>query len=111
MFVSAEYLLSGIPVVNTANLGGRDLMLPEFAVRRAADTPEAVAEAVAWWRDHAPEPRALRAGFLELAAPHRRFLRELIAEKTGVTMNHFPHKLGLRCRLRPWQRWSHGVNA
>ena len=111
MFVSAEYLLAGIPVVDTASLGGRDRLLPEFAVRKVADTPEAVAEAVAFWREYGPEPRALREGFLALAAPHRQVLRDLIAEKTGVMLEKFPHKLGLRCRLLPWQRWIHGVRA
>jgi hypothetical protein len=43
MFVSAEYLLCGIPVVSTRNKGGRDVMFTPEHVFIADDTPESVA--------------------------------------------------------------------
>ncbi len=102
MFVSAEYLLCGIPIVNTANIGGRDLMFPPFAVRNVPDSPEAVAEAVAHWAAKAPDPQEVRRAALELMMPYRTVLIELL-RKLGVKesllecyQKHFPHKLGLR---------------
>ncbi|MFA7231471.1 MAG: hypothetical protein WC071_09395, partial [Victivallaceae bacterium] len=46
MFVSAEYLLCGIPIVNTKNLGGRDTLFSPEYVFSAENTPESVAEGV-----------------------------------------------------------------
>lgn len=111
MFACAEYLLCGLPVVNTANIGGRDNIIPEIALRRVSDCADEVAAAVEWWREHAPDPRAVRAEFLELVRPHREFLRELLVDLTGKSFERLPHKLGLRRRLLLWERLQHGVWA
>ncbi len=109
MFVSAEYLLSGLPVVNTPNRGGRDFLLPPFAVRQVEPTPDAVADGVRYWCENPVPAEELRAGFLAMAAPHRRLLSELIEAKIHAPAPDFPHKLGLRCRLSLMQRLCHGV--
>ncbi len=114
MFVSAEYLLCGIPVVDTVNIGGRDVIFPEFACIKVPDEPAAVAEAVAHWAQSAPEPEAIRKAVIEKMQSHRKFLREMI---NRILVEHgrkeftgkFPHKLGLRVTPKPWVSWVHGL--
>ena len=108
MFVCAEYSLCGIPVVNTANIGGRDLMLPEFSAFRAEDTPESVAEGVEHWKANPVPPQEIREAFLRMAAEHRAVLDDLLASIAGRRVK-IPHKLGIRCRLLLHQKLLHGV--
>lgn len=120
MFVSAEYLLCGIPVVNTPNIGGRDELFPPFAVKTVEPDAEAVAEAVREFCASAPSPEAIRKAVLEKMEPHRRLFRSMLneilsraheqnpsipAEFTGK----LPHKLGLRTARMPWVNWKHGL--
>lgn len=112
MFVSIEYLLCGIPVVNTPNLGGRDVMFPDFAVKTVPDTPEAVAAAVQEFAEHAPEPEKIRAAALEKMKVHRETLRRLFNEATASNRfsgYSFPHKLFLRCTKTPLQLLRYGL--
>ena len=113
MFVSIEYLLCGIPVVNTANIGGRDVLFPDFAVKTVPDTPEAVAAAVQEFAEHAPEPEKIRAAALEKMKVHRetfrRLLNEAMAPKTFPDSSPLPHKLFLRCTKTPLQLLRYGL--
>ncbi|MBQ7187839.1 MAG: glycosyltransferase [Kiritimatiellae bacterium] len=108
MFVCGEYSLCGLPVVNTANIGGRDLMLPGFAAFKADDTPESVAEGVEHWKAHPVPPQEIREAFLRIAAEHRACLEDLLASIAGKRVK-IPHKLGIRCRLLPHQKLLHGL--
>ena len=108
MFVCGEYSLCGLPVVNTKNIGGRDLMLPGFAAFRAEDTPESVAEGVEHWKANPVPPQEIREAFLRMAAPHRAVLHDLLASIAGRRVK-VPHKLGIRCRLLPHQKLLHGI--
>ena len=107
MFVSIEYLLCGIPIVNTANIGGRDALFPDFAVKTVPDNPEAVAEAVREFVREAPPPEKIRAATLEKMNAHREvfhnLLNEAMAPKRYPASRKFPHKLFLRCQAMPWQ--------
>jgi glycosyltransferase involved in cell wall biosynthesis len=100
MFVSIEYLLCGVPVVNTPNIGGRDALFPDFAVKTVQDTPEAVADAVREFAEHAPAPEEIRAATLEKMELHRRTFRRLLNEAMSPEKlpddYSFPHKLLLR---------------
>jgi len=113
MFVSIEYLLCGIPIVNTANIGGRDVLFPDFAVKTVPDTPEAVAEAVRDFVEHAPEPEKIRAAVLEKMKVHRETFRRLLNEamdpKTFPDSRLLPHKLFLRCTKYPLQLLRYGL--
>ena len=113
MFASIEYLLCGIPIVNTQSLGGRDVMFPDFAVKTVPDTPEAVAETVQEFVEHAPEPEKIRAAALEKMKAHRevfrRLLNEAMAPKTFPDSCPFPHKLILRCTKTPLQLLRYGL--
>jgi glycosyltransferase involved in cell wall biosynthesis len=115
MFVSAEYLLCGLPVVNTPNIGGRDLVMPDFAVKRVAAETSAVADAVRQWQVAAPPAADIREATLSLMRPHRRKLLEILQE-IGVAeelcekyARRFPHKLGLRCSRSPLQNLAIGL--
>ena len=101
-------MLCGIPVVNTRNLGGRDVLMPEFSRHYAEDTPESVAENVQYFVDHPMDAAEIRAEFLKTAAPHRARLQELVNSIAGKKV-HLPHKLGIRCHLLPHQKILHGI--
>jgi len=117
MFVSAEYLLCGLPLVNTANIGGRDYLFPEFAVKNVPDDPTAVAEAVAYWRSNAPDPRRIREATLVKMRESREVLRRLLGEAYEASGARcpanlkLPHKLGLRCTRMPWMNYFHGLKG
>lgn len=116
MFVSAEYLLCGIPIVDTANLGGRKTIYPPFACKEVADTPEAVAEAVAEYAKSTPEPETIRHAVIGNMEKYRETLR---SELNRILTEHgkppfqgrFPHKLGLRITRMPWVSWKYGLKA
>ena len=108
MFSCGEYTLCGVPVVNTRNLGGRDTLLPEFAVRYAEDTAESVAENVDFWVNNPIDPREIREGFLRLALPQKQLASELLNSIAGKKVS-LPHKLNIRCRLLPHTRLMHGI--
>jgi glycosyltransferase involved in cell wall biosynthesis len=75
---TAEYVLSGLPVVSTPNLGGRNGVLhPSYWIEAAAD-PAAVAAAVQELKARRVDPHAIRAKALELLAPDRERLLQLI---------------------------------
>ncbi|MBR4190140.1 MAG: glycosyltransferase [Kiritimatiellae bacterium] len=95
-FASAEYLLSGLPVVDTPSIGGRDVVMPDEYVRRVEPEPNAIAAGIAHWVAHRPDPWKVRAAFLAKAAPHREKYRQLMKELTGHDCRRPPHKLGLR---------------
>lgn len=95
-FASAEYLLSGLPVVDTPSIGGRDVIMPDEYLRRVEPEPNAIAEGIAHWVAHRPDPWKVRAAFLAKAAPHREEYRQLMKELTGHDCRRPPHKLGLR---------------
>ena len=115
MFVSAEYLLCGLPLVNTPNIGGRDLLMPDFAVKRVAADASAAADAVLQWQAAAPSATEIREATLSLMRPQRRKLLEILQE-IGISeelykkyTRRFPHKLGLRCRRSPLRNLSLGL--
>ncbi len=115
MFVSAEYLLCGLPAVNTANIGGRDLVMPDFATAKVPDEAEAVAAAVDAFAAQAPPAADIRAATLELMRPHRETMLALL-HGAGVSdelcaryARRFPHKLGLRCGHSPWRNRTLGL--
>ena len=108
MFACGEYTLCGIPVVNTRNLGGRDTLLPDFAVRTVEADADKVAEAVSYWVDNPIEPEAIREAFLKLAFPQKAMIQDLLNSIAGKKV-FLPHKLNIRCRLLPHQKILHGI--
>ena len=113
MFASIEYLLCGIPVVSTKNIGGRDELFPDFASKTVPDTPEAVAEAVRGFAEHAPAPEKIRAAALEKIKIHRDVFRSLLnaamEPKKFPESRRFPHKLLLRRTPSPLDVFRYGL--
>jgi len=95
-FASGEYFLCGLPVVDTPALGGRASLYPEEYVQSVGASPEAVAEGIAHWAAHRPDPWKVRAAFLAKASEHRARFRQLVVELTGRDCGRPPHKFGLR---------------
>jgi glycosyltransferase involved in cell wall biosynthesis len=108
MFSCGEYTLCGIPVVNTQNLGGRDTLLPDFAVKFAEDTPESVAQAVEYWVNNPIEPEEIRLAFLEKAQEQKALVQNLINDIAKKEV-YLPHKLNIRCKLLPHTKFFHGI--
>ena len=108
MFSCGEYSLCGVPVVNTKNLGGRDTLLPDFAVRYADDNADSVAENVDYWVNNPIYPAEIRNGFMQLAQPQKALVQDLINSIAGKKV-HLPHKLNIRCRLLPHTKLLHGI--
>ena len=108
MFSCGEYSLCGVPVVNTSNLGGRDTLLPDFAVRYADDTAESVAENVEYYVNNPIDPAEIRDGFLKLALPQKAMVQDLMNSIAGKKVA-LPHKLNIRCRLLPHTKLLHGI--
>ncbi|MBO5723973.1 MAG: hypothetical protein J6S58_04020, partial [Lentisphaeria bacterium] len=108
MFSCGEYTLCGVPAVTTRNLGGRDTLLPDFAVKFAEDTPESVAEAVEYWVNNPLPPEEIRSGFLAKALPQKERVQELVNSIAGKRV-YLPHKLNIRCRLLPHTKLLHGI--
>ena len=108
MFSCGEYSLCGVPVVNTRNQGGRDTLLPDFAVRYADDNADSVAENVDYWGNNPVDPAEIREGFLRLALPQKELVQDLVNTIAGKKV-FLPHKLNIRCRLLPHTRLLHGI--
>ena len=95
-------------MVNTKNLGGRDTLLPEFAVRYAGDNADSVAENVGYYVNNPIDPQEIRNGFLKLALPKKELVQDLVNNIAGKDV-YLPHKLNIRCRLLPHTKLLHGI--
>lgn len=71
MYASVQYLLAGLPVVTTRNLGGRDEFFDPAYTRWVDDEPDAVAAGVAELIRLDLDPWAIREATLARAATHR----------------------------------------
>lgn len=107
MFVSAEYLLSGRPLVSTRNLGGRDAFFePDYAFL-AEDTADSVRDGVEVMKHCAISPAEIRLRTIEKFQPHRERMIAIlqdICDRSEVKRDaeaqwprYFTHKFGLRC--------------
>ena len=87
MFASIQYLLAGLPVVTTRNLGGRDEFFSQSYVRWVDDHPEAVADAVDELVTLNLDPHAIRDKTLAKMTEHRgrmqAWIQQVIAAEGG----------------------------
>ena len=121
MFVSAEYLLCGIPVVSTRNKGGRDVMFTPEHVFIADDTPESVAQGVTEMTQRHLLPTSIRNAIIAKMLNYREIFIQIVqtiynAEKTGRKFRDewpevFIHKLGVRCRVSIWTKLRRGLKV
>jgi glycosyltransferase involved in cell wall biosynthesis len=79
MRACAEYLLCGLPVVTTPNVGGRNRQLdPAYSIV-ADPTPEAIARAVSEMKEKKLDPHFIRRAAMSRLKPDRMRLLQLIA--------------------------------
>ena len=119
MFVSAEYMLCGIPAVTTKNLGGRESLFPEEAFCYVEDNPESVAEGVYKLIENSPAPEEIREAYIKNMHIHRQIFIELVQKiinSNGGNTNFaeqwehvFIHKFGLRRRISIWTKIKRGI--
>ncbi|MEA2013409.1 MAG: glycosyltransferase [Verrucomicrobiota bacterium] len=106
MFVSAEYLLCGLPIVNTKNLGGRDSLFDEEYVITTEPTPDAVNKAMQKLINKNIDPIDIREKTIEKMNAHRQTLIDFIQNKcdlagiekkySAIWENVYTQKLGIR---------------
>jgi glycosyltransferase involved in cell wall biosynthesis len=90
MFASIEYLLSGVPVVTTPSIGGRDVFFNDDCALTVPAEPAAVAAGVREMAARRLDPHAVRARTLQRMAEHRRRLVDFIvrtAQAQGVGLD------------------------
>ncbi len=80
MYASIQYLLAGLPVVTTRNLGGRDEFLDPAYTRWVDDGPDAVADAVAELIELDLDPWMIREATLSKVAAHRSRMQEWMCD-------------------------------
>ncbi|TMM01198.1 MAG: glycosyltransferase [Actinobacteria bacterium] len=71
MFASIQYLLTGLPVVTTRHIGGRDEFFDSAYVRWVEDDPDAVASAVDELVTLSLDPQMIREATLARMRQHR----------------------------------------
>ncbi|ARN55899.1 glycosyltransferase [Sedimentisphaera salicampi] len=114
MFVSAEYLLCGLGIVNTPNIGGRDELFSDEYVVTVQDDEDAVAEGVQEIIRRDLDPYLIRKKTIEIMNSHRERLKNFIQEKcdqAGAGYDYsahwqdiFTHKLGIRVTVPIFSR-------
>jgi len=115
MFVSAEYLLSGIPVVSTNNMGGRDEFFKNEYVEIVEDSPEAVKVGVDKLSQISISPKYIRDETIKRMQLHRKKFIQIINqiykdENIDRDFNDewnkiYYHKMGLRTFLPFYTKW------
>ncbi len=119
MFVSAEYMLCGLPAVTTKNLGGREALFPDDAYCHVEDTPESVADGVYKMIENSPAPYEIRESYIKNMQIHRNIFIDLvqsIIDSNGGNTDFksqwkhvFIHKFGLRRRISVWTKIKRGI--
>ncbi len=115
MFSCAEYGLSGLPIVSTKSLGGRQFSVSEkytHIIQSDEPTADDVAKAVRGMIDENFNHEDVRLATIEVLkgqiANYSTLVRTIFdSTKEGDESNFkmamkFPHKLGVRCRVFPW---------
>jgi len=76
---SSEYLLSGLPVVSTASVGGRDIWYDDYNAIIVEPDPVAVKAAVLRLKQSPPEPWRIHRRYLRKAKSFRqRFIKDVL---------------------------------
>jgi glycosyltransferase involved in cell wall biosynthesis len=92
-FASSEYLLCGIPVVSTPELGGRSVWYDDYNSIVCDPDPDAIADAVQFFIDSPRDPQVIRARHIAKANYYRaKFVlkfAELLDKHNVVGVNPF----------------------
>ena len=98
MLASAQYLLTGLPIVSTPSAGGRDQFFDDYNSLIVDSTNDAVADGVRTMMAREPDPHLIRANILSKMAPHRHRLMALVAD--------FQRQHGVRAEDQRWTVWK-----
>ncbi len=79
-YVSAEYLLCGLPVVSTYSIGGRDVFFDDRYCRIVPPNPQKIKQAVEELKALKIAPAFIREETLKKMEPHRQRFREILLE-------------------------------
>lgn len=111
MYTSTEYLLCGLPIVSTINIGGRDEYFDPEYVRTVEPNETEINQAVHELIAENHDPFAIRTATLTKMKQHREYYLDFldsIFQADGVTFNRAVaektfifHKLGLRSTVSP----------
>lgn len=111
MFASIEYLLCGLPVVSTPNVGGRDFFFEKEFSRVVEPTPESVASGVEELIALNIDPKMIRGRVIEKMMTQREVFIEIVQkifDKENVQKSMrdqwdevFTHKFAIRTSM-PW---------
>ncbi len=109
MYVSAEYLLSGLPIVNTYNKGGRDSLFDQRYCFYVDAEEVSVKNTVAAVCQMHLDPEKIRQATIDRIHKHRQLFIDYIqgiynaegslSDYRKIWRKVFFHKLGLRCGL------------
>ena len=83
-YASIEYLLAGIPVVSTKNIGGRDYFLDKRFCRNVPSNPKSIKIAVDELISLNISPRFIRKETIKKINPHVQKLKKLLREVMKV---------------------------
>ena len=102
-FSSSEYLLCGVPVVSTYSHGGRDVWYDEYNSLVVPPDPDAVSDAVHFFKNNPRDPYKIRADHIAKARQYRSKFIDLLGvffREYGVSIDprqyfedNFFHKL------------------
>jgi glycosyltransferase involved in cell wall biosynthesis len=86
---TSEYLLSGLPVVTTPNIGGRDRLLNPTNSVYAEPTPKGIFQVVQYYKAQAMDREKIRSAAVDAIDTERRWLKriiEMVAAEQGIAL-------------------------
>ncbi|MFA5008212.1 MAG: glycosyltransferase [Candidatus Omnitrophota bacterium] len=83
-YVSIQYLLTGLPVVSTPSIGGRDIFFSKDYTAIVEPKPEAIADAVNYFIQNPPAADMIRNKTLEKIWVFRRRFENILISECGL---------------------------
>jgi len=80
MWAIMEYLYSGLPIISTKSVGGRDLFFDDRFVKIEKDSSEAIKNAVSEMKSKRIDPTVIRSETLKKVKEHRKIFYSLISD-------------------------------
>lgn len=89
MWATMEYMLTGLPIVSTKSIGGRDFFFDDRYVKIVSDNPDAIKKAVDEFKEEKLDPEWIRAEVLKKVNLYRKDYYE-ICKSLPTKNNSFP---------------------
>jgi glycosyltransferase involved in cell wall biosynthesis len=78
MWASMEYLMAGLPVVTTKNIGGRNRYFQPSYAKEVSDSSEEVKKAVDFFVQNPPDRKMIRESVLEMVEADRKSFLDMV---------------------------------